>query len=92
MQIRVSSEISNGPIILNVDCDMYSNNSQSILDALCCFMDERRSHGIAFVQFPQKFENVTKNDIYGASLRVISEVRTFPLSLLGEFLVFNSNF
>lgn len=81
--IRVSSEISNGPIILNVDCDMYSNNSQSILDALCCFMDEKKSHGIAFVQFPQNFENVTKNDIYGASLRVISEVEIPGLDGVG---------
>ncbi|CAI8593996.1 unnamed protein product [Vicia faba] len=38
--IRVSSMISNGKIILNVDCDMYSNNSQSLRDALCFFMDE----------------------------------------------------
>ena len=80
MQIRVSSEISDAPIILNVDCDMYSNNSQAIVDALCCFMDEK-SHDIAFVQFPQKFENVTKYDIYGSSLRVISEVRHFSLRL-----------
>lgn len=75
MQIRVSSEISNGPIILNVDCDMYSNNPQSIRDALCFFMDEKKSQGIAFVQFPQCFENVTKNDLYGSVLRVPSEVK-----------------
>lgn len=71
----MSSEISNGPIILNVDCDMYSNNSNSIQDALCFFMDEERSHGIAFVQFPQSFENTTKNELYG-SLRVIDGVST----------------
>ncbi|KAM3222995.1 cellulose synthase-like protein E1 isoform X2 [Capsicum annuum] len=71
--IRVSSEISNGPVILNVDCDMYSNNSNSIQDALCFFMDEERSHEIAFVQFPQSFENTTKNAVYG-SRRVIDEV------------------
>ncbi|XP_009793109.2 cellulose synthase-like protein E1 isoform X1 [Nicotiana sylvestris] len=71
--IRVSSEISNGPIILNVDCDMYSNNSNSIQDTLCFFMDEEKSHEIAFVQFPQSFENTTKNELYG-SLRVIDGV------------------
>ncbi|PHU12914.1 Cellulose synthase-like protein E1 [Capsicum chinense] len=71
--IRVSSEISNGPVILNVDCDMYSNNSYSIQDALCFFMDEEKSHEIAFVQFPQSFENTTTNEIYG-SLRVIDKV------------------
>ncbi|XP_042065291.1 cellulose synthase-like protein E2 [Salvia splendens] len=45
--IRVSSEISNGPIILNVDCDMYSNDSQSIRDALCFFLDEGNGHEVA---------------------------------------------
>lgn len=74
VKIRVSSRISDGDIILNVDCDMYSNNSQAIRDALCFFMDERRGHEYAFVQFPQSFDNVTKNELYGSSLRVISEV------------------
>ncbi|XP_021287709.1 cellulose synthase-like protein E1 isoform X2 [Herrania umbratica] len=72
--IRVSSNISNGQIILNVDCDMYSNNSHAVLDALCFFLDEEKGHEIAFVQFPQIFENITKNDIYGNSLIVGREV------------------
>lgn len=74
LQIRVSSEISNGQVILNVDCDMYSNNSCSVRDALCFFMDEEKGHEIAFVQFPQNFENLTKNEVYSGSLRVLSEV------------------
>jgi len=74
MQLRVSSNISNGKIVLNVDCDMYSNHSQSVRDALCFFMDEEKGHKIAYVQFPQIFENVTKNDLYGSSLLAISEV------------------
>ncbi|KAF5179986.1 Cellulose synthase, partial [Thalictrum thalictroides] len=69
--IRVSSKISNGKIILNVDCDMYSNNSESVRDALCFFMDEQKGHDIAFVQFPQSFDNLTKNDIYGSSMTTI---------------------
>ncbi|KAG2241392.1 hypothetical protein Bca52824_096624 [Brassica carinata] len=55
--IRVSSKITCGRIILNLDCDMYSNNSKSARD-------------IAFVQFPQCFENLTKNDLYGSMMRV----------------------
>ena len=51
-------------------------------------MDEKKSNSIAFVQFPQNFENITKNDVYGASLRVISEVGSFPLSLWEESLFF----
>ncbi|XP_058787973.1 cellulose synthase-like protein E1 [Vicia villosa] len=72
--LRVSSIISNGKVILNVDCDMYSNNSESIRDALCFFMDEKKGHEIAYVQSPQIFENVTKNDLYGSALLAISEV------------------
>ncbi|KAL6204114.1 hypothetical protein ACLB2K_021383 [Fragaria x ananassa] len=71
--IRVSSNISNGKLILNVDCDMYSNNSKAIRDALCFLMDEEQGHEIAYVQFPQNFDNLTKNELY-ASLRVITEV------------------
>lgn len=81
--IRVSSNVSNGPIILNVDCDMYCNNSQSIRDALCFFMDEKNSQGIAFVQFPQVFENSTKNELYGPSLLVIQKVELHGLDALG---------
>ncbi|KAK6133030.1 hypothetical protein DH2020_033240 [Rehmannia glutinosa] len=71
--LRVSSEISNGPVILNLDCDMYSNNSQSIRDALCFFLDEQKSHEFAYVQFPQNFHNLTKNELYGGSLRVVAD-------------------
>lgn len=74
MQIRVSSVISNSPIILNADCDMYSNNSDSIRDALCFFLDEQKGHNIAFVQYPQNYSNLTKNDTYGNTLGVLNEV------------------
>lgn len=75
--IRVSSAISNGQIVLNVDCDMYSNNSLAVRDALCFFMDEKKGHEIAYVQFPQNFDNITKNELYSSSLRVISQVIIF---------------
>jgi Cellulose synthase len=74
MQIRVSFAISNSPIILNVDCDMYSNYSDSIRDALCFFLDEQKGHDIAFVQYPQNYSNLTKNDTYGNSISVINKV------------------
>lgn len=74
MQIRVSSEISNGPLILNLDCDMYANDADTVREAVCFFMDERKGHEISFVQFPQNFENITKNDIYGCSCSVVNKV------------------
>ena len=70
----MSSRISNGPIILNVDCDMYSNNSESVRDAMCFFMDEEKGHEVGFVQFPQTMENLTKNDVYSSSHNIINEV------------------
>ncbi|KAF8737560.1 hypothetical protein HU200_014107 [Digitaria exilis] len=72
--IRVSSVISNSPIIMNVDCDMYSNNSGSIRDALCFFLDEEQGQDIAFVQYPQNFENVVHNDIYGNPINTVNEL------------------
>ncbi|CAM8952996.1 unnamed protein product [Rhodiola kirilowii] len=81
--LRVSDGISSGQIILNVDCDMYSNNSQSVRDALCFFMDEEKGSEVGFVQFPQNFENVTQNDIYGSSMRVVSQIEFQGLDSYG---------
>ncbi|KAF5472625.1 hypothetical protein F2P56_009327 [Juglans regia] len=75
--IRVSERMSNSPIILNVDCDMYSSNSESVRDAVCFFMDEERGDEVGFVQFPQTFENLTKNDVYSSSFNIGSMVE-FP--------------
>ncbi|KAK8507546.1 hypothetical protein V6N12_072801 [Hibiscus sabdariffa] len=60
-----------------VNCDMYSNDSDSINDSLCVFMDHENGHEIAFVQYPQAFHNLTKNDLYGNSCRVFRKLE-FP--------------
>ncbi|KZV56351.1 hypothetical protein F511_00348 [Dorcoceras hygrometricum] len=62
--IRVSSEISNGSIILNLDCDMYANDPDALHDALWFFLDEKQGKSICYVQHPQRYSNITKNDIY----------------------------
>lgn len=74
LQIRVSSEISNAPIILNLDCDMYSNDPDAIRDALCFFLDENQGQQISYVQYPQHFSNITKNDIYANEPRAVNKV------------------
>ncbi|KAM0848050.1 hypothetical protein ACQ4PT_054635 [Festuca glaucescens] len=81
--IRVSSVISNSPIIMNVDCDMYSNNKDTIRDALCFFLDEEMGHKIGFVQYPQSYNNMTKNDTYGNSMLVISKVELHGFDSVG---------
>ncbi|KAG4964292.1 hypothetical protein AAZX31_14G012800 [Glycine max] len=71
--IRVSSEISNAPFILNLDCDMYPNTANTIQEILCFFLDETKGHDIAYVQFPQSYNNITKNDHYANSYLVSSK-------------------
>lgn len=71
--MRVSSEISNGPVILNLDCDMYANDGDAIREALCFFMDEKRGHEIAFVQHPQRFDNILQHDLYANSYLVVNQ-------------------
>ncbi|KAF5950407.1 hypothetical protein HYC85_012400 [Camellia sinensis] len=72
--IRVSSEISNAPIILNLDCDMYSNDSDTIKETLCFFMDEEHGHKTSYVQYPQNFNNITKNDIYSSAFNTVNMI------------------
>ncbi|KAI7993157.1 Cellulose synthase-like protein E6 [Camellia lanceoleosa] len=62
--IRVSSEISNAPIILNLDCDMYSNDSDAIKEALCFFMDEKHGHKTSYVQHPQSYNNIQEQYLF----------------------------
>lgn len=73
-QNRVSSTISNAPLVLNVDCDMYSNNSKALLDAICFFLDPEKGNKIGYVQFPQSFNRVTTNDLYSNGVKRIYEV------------------
>lgn len=83
----MSSEISGGAFILNLDCDMYANNPDAIREALCFFMDDKRGHEIAFVQYPQRFRNITKNDIYASHVHVVPEVyisTCIKVKLLGK--------
>ena len=69
LQLRVSSMISNSPYILVLDCDMYCNDPASVRQAMCCHLDPKLSPSLAFVQFPQRFHNISSNDIYDSQMR-----------------------
>ena len=70
----MSSRISKSPIILTWIIAICTKTIQSQLEKLCFFMDEDKGNKVGFVEFPQAFENVTKNDVYSSSLNVIMEV------------------
>lgn len=61
--------MSNGQLILTLDCDTYSNDPRSPLHALCYFLDPDLSSDLAFVQFPQIFQGLNKNDIYACEVK-----------------------
>lgn len=67
--LRVSGVMSNSPHILMLDCDMYCNDPTSARQAMCFFFDPNISSSLAFVQFPQRFHNISKHDIYDSQLR-----------------------
>ncbi|KAL8162758.1 hypothetical protein V2J09_014247 [Rumex salicifolius] len=73
--LRVSSVITNAPYVLMLDCDMYSNDPTSARQAMCFHLDPEISPSLAFVQFPQKFHNLTSNDIYGSRIRTTFDIK-----------------
>ncbi|KAG9152052.1 hypothetical protein Leryth_025875 [Lithospermum erythrorhizon] len=83
VMLRVSGMLSNAPYILVLDCDMYSNDPSSARQAMCFLLDNKITPTLAFVQFPQKFHNVSKNDIYDAGIRNSFEIMWPGLDGLG---------
>ncbi|XP_022140588.1 cellulose synthase-like protein H1 isoform X1 [Momordica charantia] len=70
---RVSGLMTNAPYILNVDCDVFVNDSSAILQAICALIDPRSDEEVAFVQFPQRFYGGSKHDLYGNHFLVFME-------------------
>lgn len=79
--IRVSAALTDAPIFLVLDCDMYSNNPKTALYTLCHFLDPKVDPNLALVQFPQCFHDINKVDTYGAEH--LLEVRTIPMGMDG---------
>ncbi|KAH6775012.1 hypothetical protein C2S52_012573 [Perilla frutescens var. hirtella] len=67
--VRLSGVMSNAPYALVLDCDMYCNDPTSAKQAMCFHLDPQLSNSLSFVQFPQIFYNVSKNDIYDGQAR-----------------------
>ncbi|XP_058106838.1 cellulose synthase-like protein E6 isoform X2 [Magnolia sinica] len=77
---RVSEVISNAPFIINVDCDMHSNNSKALRHAMCFFLDPKVGYQIGFVQFQQGFLGLTENDLYANSGKRVYEVEMLGMN------------
>ncbi|KAK1300258.1 Cellulose synthase-like protein H1 [Acorus calamus] len=70
---RVSAVMTNAPFMLNVDCDMFVNNAEVILHAMCLFLgfdDEVQS---GYVQCPQHFYGALEDDPFGNQVVIIQQ-------------------
>ncbi|KAI4349706.1 hypothetical protein L6164_010267 [Bauhinia variegata] len=71
--VRTSAIMSNGPFILNLDCDHYVYNSLALREGMC-FMLDRGGDRICYVQFPQRFEGIDPSDRYANHNTVFFDV------------------
>ncbi|KAJ1431081.1 Zinc finger, RING/FYVE/PHD-type [Sesbania bispinosa] len=71
--VRASAIMSNGPFILNLDCDHYIFNSKALREGMC-FMMDRGGDRICYVQFPQRFEGIDPSDRYANHNTVFFDV------------------
>ncbi|XP_062212779.1 probable cellulose synthase A catalytic subunit 2 [UDP-forming] isoform X2 [Phragmites australis] len=62
--VRVSAVLTNGQYLLNLDCDHYINNSKALREAMCFLMDPNLGRNVCYVQFPQRFDGIDRNDRY----------------------------
>ncbi|XP_019089369.1 PREDICTED: cellulose synthase-like protein G1 [Camelina sativa] len=76
--IRVSGVMTNSPIILTLDCDMFSNDPVTPVRSLCYLTDPKIKSSLGYVQFPQKFLGISKNDIYACESK-----RLFDINMVG---------
>ncbi|RVW91587.1 Cellulose synthase-like protein G3 [Vitis vinifera] len=75
IQLRVSATMTNAPVILTLDSDMYSNDPRTPLRVLCYLLDPSMDPKLGYVQFPQIFHGINKSDIYGGELRHVFQVQ-----------------
>ncbi|XP_030500174.2 cellulose synthase-like protein G3 [Cannabis sativa] len=76
--IRVSATMTNAPIILTLDCDTYSNDPQTPLRVLCYLLDSKLESKLGYIQFPQRFYGINKNDTYACEVK-----RLFFINAIG---------
>uniref|UniRef100_A0A0E0KQQ8 Cellulose synthase-like protein H1 n=1 Tax=Oryza punctata TaxID=4537 RepID=A0A0E0KQQ8_ORYPU len=62
---RVSAVMTNAPIMLNMDCDMFVNNPRAVLHAMCLLLGFDDEANSGFVQAPQRFYDALKDDPFG---------------------------
>ncbi|KAK3024191.1 hypothetical protein RJ639_043768 [Escallonia herrerae] len=79
--LRVSAVMTNAPIVLTLDCDMYSNDHRTLHRVLCYFLDPSTRPKLGYIQFPQRFHGLNKADIYACEFKQLFQIN--PLGMDG---------
>ncbi|CAA3013908.1 cellulose synthase G3 [Olea europaea subsp. europaea] len=72
--IRVSGIMTNAPIILTLDCDMYSNDPLTPQRVLCYISDKSSRPNLGYIQFPQLYHGLNKADIYASEYKGLFQI------------------
>lgn len=73
--------------MLNLDCDHYINNSKALREAMCFLMDPNLGRSVCYVQFPQRFDGIDRNDRYANRNTVFFDVsHKLCLSILHQVM------
>lgn len=82
LQVRVSAVLTNGPFLLNLDCDHYINNSKALREAMCFLMDPNLGKYVCYVQFPQRFDGIDRSDRYANRNTVFFDVSLIIVAIV----------
>ncbi|GMI71664.1 cellulose synthase like G3, ARABIDOPSIS THALIANA CELLULOSE SYNTHASE-LIKE G3 [Hibiscus trionum] len=77
--LRVSAAMTNAPVILTQDCDMYSNDPGTPLRVLCYLSDPEVKSNLAFIQFPQRYHGLNEDDIYASEYKRVFQINSLGL-------------
>ncbi|XP_022849638.1 cellulose synthase-like protein G3 [Olea europaea var. sylvestris] len=72
--IRISGIMTNAPIILTLDCDMYSNDPLTPQRVLCYVSDKSSRPNLGYIQFPQLYHGLNKADIYASEYKGLFQI------------------
>ncbi|XAR55154.1 Cellulose synthase (UDP-forming) [Bertholletia excelsa] len=66
--------MTNSPVILTLDCDMYSNDPQTLHRVLCYLLDTALTQKLGYIQFPQRFHGINQSDIYATENKRLFQI------------------
>ncbi|PIN07732.1 Cellulose synthase (UDP-forming) [Handroanthus impetiginosus] len=77
--LRVSATMTNSPIVLTLDCDMYSNDPLTAQRLLCYLPNRSNRPNCGYVQFPQRYHGLNEADIYASEHKRLFRVNPFGM-------------